>query len=79
MITKLARFNEIKDTIPFGKTKFYEHINLGLMPSPIKVSDRATAFIVAEVEAVIKARIAGKSNDEIKALVVELTANRVRA
>ncbi len=48
----------------------------GLACPPISIGDRAVAYIKHEVEAVIQARIEGKTKEQIKALVQELIANR---
>ena len=42
----------------------------------ISIGDRAVAYIKHEVEAIIQARIEGKSKEQIKALVKELVAKR---
>jgi len=48
----------------------------GLFPKPVKIGVRAIAFPEHEVAAINAARIAGKSEDEIRALVAELEMNR---
>ena len=48
----------------------------GLFPKSFKLSKRSSGWIETETEAVIKARIAGKSEEEIKALVAQLEADR---
>lgn len=48
----------------------------GLMAPPIKIGHRSVAYIVDELEAVLQARIQGKSKEEIKLLVLELVASR---
>lgn len=50
----------------------------GLFCAPISIGDRAVAYIQSEVEAVIQARIEGQSNDQIKALVNDLIAQRTQ-
>jgi prophage regulatory protein len=41
----------------------------GLFCPPISIGQRAVAYILSEVEAVIQARIESKSQEQIKALV----------
>jgi len=48
----------------------------GLFCPPIAIGDRAVAYIKHEVEAVIQARIEGKSKEQIKSLVQELIQQR---
>jgi prophage regulatory protein len=58
------------------KTAHYDDIKRGLFPHPIKIGRRASAWPDHEVAAMNQARIAGKSDDEIRQLVVELEAAR---
>ncbi len=48
----------------------------GLFCPPISIGQRAVAYIKHEVEAVIQARIEGKTPEQIKYLVQELIAQR---
>jgi prophage regulatory protein len=48
----------------------------GLFCPPISIGERAVAYIKQEVEAVIQARIEGKTNEQIKALVSSLIQQR---
>ena len=59
-----------------SRSALYSDIGLGLMVSPIKIGPRASALPEAEVKAVIAARIAGKSEAEIRGLVTRLQAAR---
>lgn len=57
------------------RTLAYEWISAGLIPPPIHVGVRA--YLAAhEVDAVVAARLAGKSDDEIKAVVRLLVEQR---
>lgn len=51
----------------------------GLFCPPISIGERAVAYILSEVEAVIQARIESKSKEEIKTLVQELIQQRNKA
>lgn len=62
-----------------SKTSFYADVRTGLMVRPIKIGLRAAAIPAHEVEAVNAARIAGKTPDEIRALVQRLHQQRVQA
>ena len=54
----------------------YNAINDGLFTKPVQIGGERVAWPANEIEAINRARIAGKSDDEIKALVVELEAAR---
>lgn len=58
------------------KSSVYNEISAGLFPPPIKISTRSSAWPGHEVEAITKARIAGASEKELKALVLKLVAQR---
>jgi len=51
----------------------------GLLPSPIKCGTRSVAWLQHEIEAVIMARVKGQSEDQIRALVIELESKRGEA
>lgn len=61
-----------------SRSKLYNDMSLGLMPRPIKIGARAVGLPSHEVEAINQARIAGKSQDDIRALVQRLEANRLQ-
>ncbi|WP_338105798.1 helix-turn-helix transcriptional regulator [Pseudooceanicola nitratireducens] len=54
----------------------YEHMAKGLFPRPIKLGPKLATWPQDEVAKINAARIAGKTDDEIKSLVAELTAER---
>jgi len=51
----------------------------GLFPPCISIGSRAKAYIKEEIDAVILARVQGKTPDQIKALVQELIQQRTMA
>lgn len=59
-----------------GKSQGYERIQQGLLPRPVKVGERASALPDFEVEAVIRAQIAGVSNADLRKLVLRLHEQR---
>ena len=58
------------------RSTLYLRIAQGLWTEPVKIGERAVAWPVHEIESLNAARIAGKSNEEIRALVIELHAAR---
>ena len=55
----------------------YNLIRDGLWTRPVRLSARAVGWPSEEVAAICKARIAGKSDDEIRALIDRLHSQRV--
>ena len=48
----------------------------GLFCPPISIGDRAVAYVKHEVDVIIKARIQGKTNQQIKSIVADLLSQR---
>ena len=63
------------DFSPFGRATHYARERDGLGPPAIKVG-RMSAWVAGELDAVNTAIIAGRSDDEIRALVRDLVAQR---
>ena len=55
----------------------YTAIKAGLFTKPVPIGQRSVGWPDAEVKAINQARIAGKSEAEIKALVDKLHADRL--
>ncbi len=55
----------------------YNLIRDGLWTKPVRLSARAVGWPSEEITAICKARIAGKSDDEIRALVDRLHSQRL--
>ena len=58
------------------RTALYNDLAKGLMPPLISIGARAKALPAHEVDAINAARVAGKTEDEIRALVKRLQAAR---
>jgi len=72
----LWRTARVLDERGVRKTQHYDDIKKGLFTRPVKIGLRASAWPEYEVAAINAARIAGKSEDEIKAIVTQLEAAR---
>lgn len=62
-----------------GRTHLYECTKEGTFRPPVKISERWSAWPEHEVDAILTARIAGASDDELRALVARLVENRKQA
>lgn len=76
MSIKLIKLSEVLQQYPYSKSSVYEQIKIQLFPSQISLGARSVAFLLSEVQEVIKARIAGKADDEIRSLVINLEKQR---
>lgn len=76
MTYRLLRAADSRDLFGTSNSTFYEWINGGLMTPGIHLGERARAWPLSELEAIAAARIAGKTEPEIRSLVRELLATR---
>jgi prophage regulatory protein len=60
-----------------SNTSIYNRIRDGLWTKPVAIGQRAKAWPDYEVKAIVRARIAGQSDEEIRELVNRLHAKRV--
>jgi predicted DNA-binding transcriptional regulator AlpA len=67
----------IPDVLPFSAATYWRKCQLGLYPTPIKLSSRITAALVSEVRAMNAAYAAGMTEPEIMALVKRMLARRL--
>jgi prophage regulatory protein len=72
----LLRRVEAESRFGVKRSKFYELINEGLIPPPVRVGARVTAWPSDEVETVQSAFVAGASEDYIRDLVSDLVRAR---
>lgn len=75
---RLLRLDAVLHVTGLKPTPLYEQTRSGLFPRAVKIGARAVAWPAHEVEAVIAARIAGKSDDALRTLVAELELQRTR-
>lgn len=75
-ITPLIRRPIVEQATGKSRSTIYREIKAGLFVSPVKIGGDRSAWPSNEVQALINARIAGKSDNEIKLLVIELEEAR---
>lgn len=74
----LIRLPEVIRESGLSRSSIYNYIDEGLFPKPIKIGERAVAWISSEVAAINEARIAAKSDEELRSLVAQLRVIRQR-
>lgn len=72
----MMRLPEVLTARGRSRSSHYEDIAKGVFVPPIRIGPRASGWPRSEVEAINKARIAGKSEAEIRKLVSYLIAVR---
>ncbi len=73
---KILRPPAVIDKTGNSRSTIYNRITEGLFPKPVKIGLRAVAWPDNEVDAINAARIAGKTDGEIRELVKKLIASR---
>lgn len=76
MATTILRIPAVLRLRGRSRSGHYKDIQDGLFPPPVKIGMRASGHPEHEVDAINAARIAGMSDEEIRALVLKLTAAR---
>lgn len=76
---KILRLPAALDRLGMGETSYRTAMADGLMPKPIALGARAVGIPEHELNQVIRARIAGLSDDEIRKLVARIHDDRARA
>ena len=72
----ILRFPSVKTEVGLSRTSIHRRIHDGLFPRPVSLGAKAVGWPAAEIAALNTARIAGKSDDEVRALVRRLHAAR---
>ena len=75
----ILRLPAVKEASGLYRSSLYARIKEGLWPRQIGIGPRAVGWASDEVAAVNAARIAGKDEEQIRALVRKLEAERQRA
>ena len=76
---KILRLPAALERLGMGETSYRTAMADGLMPKPIALGARAIGIPEHELNQVIRARIAGLSDDEIRKLVTRIHDDRARA
>lgn len=79
MASRILRLPEVKSRIGLSRSSVYLRISQNLLTCAISLGGRAVGWPEVEIETLNAARIAGKSDEEIRALVVNLEAARKSA
>jgi len=76
MTHTILRLPAVRAETGNSRSTHYLRITQGLFTKPVSLGPRAVGWPSSEVAALNAARIAGKTDDEIRALVVKLEAAR---
>jgi prophage regulatory protein len=76
MMNNILRLPAVKASTGLSRSTLYLRIAQGVFPKPVSLGARAVGWPASEVAALNAARISGKSDLEIRGLVVKLEAAR---
>lgn len=79
MTHTILRLPAVKSESGYSRSTIYLRITQGLWPKPVSLGARAVGWPAEEVAALNAARISGKNDDDIRALVLKLEAARKAA
>lgn len=73
---KLLKLPAVLELTATGRSTHHKRIHEGLMTQPVRQGQNSVAYPEHEITAINAARIAGKSDAEIRELVSQLMADR---
>lgn len=76
MLNTIFRLPNVLEQSGLSRSSVYLRISQGLWTKPISLGGRAVGWPASEVNVLIAARIAGKNDDEVRDLVLNLEAKR---
>ena len=79
MLQTIFRLPAVKSESGYSRSTIYLRISQGLWTKPVSLGARAVGWPADEVAALNAARIAGKTDEEIRTLVMKLEAARKAA
>jgi len=79
MAYRILRLPDVLRRKGASRSKTYNEIAAGTWPPPVALGPRSRGWPEHEVDAVLAARIAGRSDAEIRVIVDRLVAARARA
>lgn len=75
----ILRRKQVQAESGLSRSTIYLRISQGLWPKPVSLGARAVGWPACEVAALNAARIAGKTDGDIRALVARLQTSRANA
>lgn len=76
MQTRFLRMPKLIDLRGKGRSSNYKDVGAGLLTAPVRLGKQAVGWPEHEIEILNLAQLAGKSEDEIRALVEKLHVAR---
>ena len=75
-MNSFLRFQEVMKVMAMSRSTVYLRVKQGLLTQPVRIGERCTVWPENEISAINSARLALKTNDEIRELVKQLQQKR---
>ena len=75
----ILRRKQVELETGYSRSTIYLRISQGLWPRPVTLGPRSVGWPAREIEALVSARIGGKTDQEVRELVEQLHAERAAA
>jgi len=75
-MNSFLKYQKVTEVMAMSRSTLRLRIKQGLVTPPIKISERCIVWPEHEISAINAARVAQKSNDEIRELVTQLQQKR---
>ena len=72
----ILRRQQVQAATGYSRSTIYAHMALGLWPRPVNLGARARGWPSYEVSTMLSARVAGKSEEQIRQIVRQLEQAR---
>jgi prophage regulatory protein len=72
----ILRRKRVENETGLSRSTIYARIKEGLWPKPVCIGPRSVGWLASEVQAMNAARVAGRTNDQIRQLVAALERAR---
>lgn len=73
---RILRNKQVLERSGYGRTSMYSAISSGLFPKPVPIGKRSVGWPASEIDALVRARVAGKTPDQVRSLVASLESKR---
>ncbi|MFC1680944.1 helix-turn-helix transcriptional regulator [Pseudomonadota bacterium] len=79
MVTSILRLPAVLTQTGLSRSTIYLRVSQGLWTKPVSLGARAVGWPASEIDAINAARIAGKTDEEIRSLIAKLETGRKAA
>jgi prophage regulatory protein len=79
MSHRFIRRKTVEQKTGLGRAQIYENMARGTFPRPVRIGERAVAWVEAEIDEWQKARVAERDGSFVAASVLQVCAEEIQA